>query len=226
MKIKTHCISNRHHRGFTLVELLVVITIVAVLALVSLTMVRSMRQSAQNSQCIETLRTWGIAIHGHAADNSGAVVYKNWQSIGSASRFYETYLGGDLNAPTITMDGKQVFATERYRRCPAQKWSRTGSVPVGYAMTRPYPHVSSSPSFNINTASDPSQLLLMIETADSLVLSDPDQVADAVGPISEGEESRHRHKINALFADGHISSYGGAEIVADKARLTRWFTLR
>lgn len=226
MKIKTHCISNRHNRGFTLVELLVVIAIVAVLALVSLTMVRSMRQRAQNSQCIENLRTWGIAIHGHAADNSGAVVYKNWQSIGSASRFYETYLGGNNETPTVPMDGRQVYATERYRRCPSQRWSGTGSVPVGYAMTRPYPHVSSSPSFNINSASDPSQLLLMIETADSLVLSDPDQVADALVPISEGDDSRHSHKVNALFADGHISSYGGAEIVADKARLARWFSLR
>jgi prepilin-type N-terminal cleavage/methylation domain-containing protein/prepilin-type processing-associated H-X9-DG protein len=199
--------------GFTLTELLVVILIVAALAALSLVGVRTIRQSAQAARCADNLRTWGIAIHGYAAENNGAVQWNGWASISHSARYYETYLGGELTRATVAMDGKSVLVTQLRRRCPAQEWDGTGNGPVGYA----------------NTATNPSQLLLMID-AKALNLNGPTDIAAATTPLFSGDDQRHRQKINALFGDGHVSSYQASELNASnknkKAMLERWFTLR
>lgn len=220
---------SRPLTGFTLTELLVVILIIATLAALSFVGVRAIRQSAQSAKCVENLRTWGVAIHGYAAENNGQVVWYGWASIGNDSRFYETYLGGDRTSGFATMDGKRVLYTQLHRRCPSQKWDGTGNGPVGYAMTRPNPKTPSSPSYNISTASDPSQLLMMID-ANALTIDDTGDIATAVLPLCVGSTSRHGKKVNALFGDGHISPYQAADLNGStpqtKAKLERWLTLR
>jgi prepilin-type N-terminal cleavage/methylation domain-containing protein/prepilin-type processing-associated H-X9-DG protein len=210
--------------GFTLTELLVVILIVAVLAALSLVGVRSIRENAQTARCSDNLRTWGIAIHGYAAENNGSVQWNNWASISNSARYYETYLGGDLTRATATMDGKAVLATQLHRRCPAQKWDGSGNGPVGYAMTRPNPKIPSSGVYNLSTASNPSQLLMMMD-ANVLTLNGSDDIAGATTPLFSGNGHRHRQKVNALFGDGHVSAYHMGDL-KNKDMLVRWFTLR
>jgi prepilin-type processing-associated H-X9-DG protein len=216
--------------GFTLTELLVVITITIVLAALSFTGVQSMRQSAQVTRCADNLRAWGIAIHGYAADNNGAVQWNGWASISHSARYYETYLGGDGISSSSSLKGKSVLATQFHRSCPGQEWDGTGNGPVGYAMTRPNPKIANSGSFNLGTASDPSQLLLMIDSSGLLNLNGPDDIATAVTPLVGGGSQRHGKTINALFGDGHVSGYRLGEISGidsgKKAMRERWFTLR
>ena len=98
------------------------------------------------------------------------------------------------------------------------------------AMTRPNPKIPSSNIYNLSTASDPSQLLLMIDAEGFLNLSGPDDIASAIAPICKDTTSRHRQTANALFGDGHVSSYRLGEIAGSdsrkKAMRERWFTLR
>ncbi len=222
--------TSRFASGFTLTELLVVILIIITLAALSFTGIQRIRQAAQLARCADNLRAWGIAINGHAADNSGQVVWNGWASIGSTARHYETYLGGDGVNASATMDGKSVFSTQLYRRCPSQKWDGTGNGPVGYAMTRPNPKIPNANSFNLSTASDPAQLLLMIDAQGFLNLNGPNDIITAITPIAKGTDPRHRQTVNALFADGHVSSYRLGDIAgADTAKTAmreRWFTLR
>lgn len=221
---------SRFKAGFTLTELLVVILIIVTLAAVSFTGIQRIRQSAQLARCADNLRTWGIAINSHAADNSGQVVWNGWASISSSARYYETYLGGDGVTASAMMEGNNVLTTQLYRRCPSQKWDGTGNGPVGYAMTRPNPKVANAINFNLTTANDPSQLLLMIDAQGFLNINGANDIITAITPISGGTGSRHRQSINALFGDGHVSSYKFGDIAGADSRKTamreRWLTLR
>ena len=217
--------------GFTLVELLVVITIIIILVAIGFPMMKMFREKSEATKCVSNLKMWGIAINIYASDNNGNIQWSDWPSIGSASRYYETSLGGDKLTGTAVMDTKKVYLTQLYRRCPAQKWNKTGNGPVGYAFVRPNPKIPSSGVYNLRTATNPGSLLLMIDgNASAFVLNGSADLATAVQPLCQGDESRHRHNANALFGDGHVGVYKWSDMDGDseeeQAMLAQWFTLR
>ena len=68
-------------RGFTLVELLVVITIIAILMALLLPAVQTARENASDTQCKANLHNLGIAYHRYAAthgDTSTIGMCKGW----------------------------------------------------------------------------------------------------------------------------------------------------
>ena len=222
-------------KGFTLVELLVVITIIIVLAALIFPIVTMVRSKANATKCIHNLRGWGIAIRGYASDNNGFVQFSGWASIGGTARLFENDLGGNFDSKTRSMDGVKVWQQQIFRRCPAQKWDKTGNGPVGYGFVRPQPWVSSGTQpqgYNFASASDPGSLLLMIDCISNagINLGSIDDLKKYVAPVCQGSEIRHNHNVHAVFGDGHVGAYKWNDLDGDnddeKAKLTRWFTLK
>ena len=90
-------------RGFTLVEVLVVVAVIAVIVGLTLPMVVRSRRVASAVDCRSHLRAIGQAIAAYAADNRGAVI--PWQADGQRRRRWRELIfkgdgGGVLVCPT------------------------------------------------------------------------------------------------------------------------------
>ncbi|MAE65684.1 MAG: hypothetical protein CMJ18_15555 [Phycisphaeraceae bacterium] len=63
---------KRRRPGFTLIELLVVISIVALLIALLMPAIKKARELARQTQCVSNVHQMLVALHGYAAENSGA----------------------------------------------------------------------------------------------------------------------------------------------------------
>jgi prepilin-type N-terminal cleavage/methylation domain-containing protein len=107
---------HMRRRGFSLVEILVVIAIIALLVSMMLPVIAHLREKAKWAVCISNLRTMGLAIHAYANDYHGTVPYMyptwtameplkmDWQPIGLGLLLkYDYIIQGDMlvfRAPT------------------------------------------------------------------------------------------------------------------------------
>jgi prepilin-type N-terminal cleavage/methylation domain-containing protein len=148
-------------RGFTLVELLVVIGIIAVLISILLPSLSKARESAKAVQCAANLRQLHSAIHIYAANFKGYVLpSRSWSGVGTLDT---RWCGVDLLATVFALKGntnstaaKQAL-TDRVSKmldCPSNDRNRgqgTGIVTVEYTYNtslgddRAYP---ASPQYN------------------------------------------------------------------------------
>jgi prepilin-type N-terminal cleavage/methylation domain-containing protein/prepilin-type processing-associated H-X9-DG protein len=117
-----------HYRGFTLVELLVVIGVIALLRAIFIPALRAAREHAQRAVCLSNLRQLTMAWVAYADDHDGKLVRGTPYAYTTAGpRRLETWLSGafmDCTSRSDLMEGSDKGALWRYiqdvdvYRCP------------------------------------------------------------------------------------------------------------
>lgn len=232
-------------RGFTLIEILVVIVIIVIIAALLIPVGRSLRTSAMVTKCTNNLRVWSVVIQAYAADHNQMIRYRDWEDIGSTTKFYNPYFASE---ETFWPEKGRAGTTQGYHRmCPAQKWNGDGNPPRGYLFVRPNQLGSSGnyvrnevdtdndgvpDSFSMAKMTRPSQLLVMMDAADYKNIYRTSEFELYVKPVCINTDKtmiRHGGGVNALFGDWHIDFLKWNEIdpaiPANTARVTTWLNL-
>lgn len=218
--------SRRHVRGFTLVELLVVIGIIAILVGILVPVLAAARAAARRAACGANLHQIGVAIHAYASDNRGSIPFGPDPPTKTISNFYPT-LGMPTSLISLEVTGnpvglgllldKYLSRTPKVLFCPDADQdvdSDAELAKVGHDQAQCdyyYRHGSGGDmlhpsgtdhiklaSLGLNSNSYPIRALVM----DQDFLCDP-----SLALFHVNQRTNHRRKsVNVLFSDGHVSA--------------------
>ncbi|HYA79285.1 MAG TPA: type II secretion system protein [Candidatus Nitrosopolaris sp.] len=215
-------------RGFTLVELLVVIAGISVVAALLLPALATAKEKGRSTQCVENLRQWGMAYRMYADDNDdflprrgqGVQVLAEIDRPADWFNALPVYFGLSSFQMMISNNATPAAHDQSIFICP------TASDPGGTYFL-PYGMNMNLCPWNLPVATKFGQV---VEPACVVVM------ADAPGPYASTYPSsqpysivaRHAGRINLLFLAGHVQSFTGSYVgcgVGDPGLAdVRWLT--
>lgn len=194
--------ASHHSRGFTLVELLVVITMIVVLVGISVAMVFRFRKSGDRVVAANNIRQVQAANMSYATENNGRFVPPTGMVDGVSYQWFEnpvfiSQLKGE--ASTYDSAGTPDTSLDSSMMDPAVvRRKAAGSLQLG-----------SSYGYTRAADSDPLILALLIDPARSAAFITADvPFADEKSKISY----RHSDKAIIAYYDGHAQYMNAAEI--------------
>lgn len=116
-------------RGFTLIELMIVICIVGILLSVLLPSFTRSRSQARLTQCCENLKGLYTAALMYAADNGGLA----FEPYGMGSTLWQWFFLDDVTMPEAWLRPIKQYVPAKMCRCPAYSWAEgRGTYVYGY----------------------------------------------------------------------------------------------
>jgi prepilin-type N-terminal cleavage/methylation domain-containing protein len=199
-------------RGFTLVELLVVIAAISILAAMLLPAVAKAREKARSAQCVDNLRQWALAYRMYADDNEDFLPRRGQgvQVLAQINRPEDwfnalpVYLGLVSFQQMVANNVKPAAHDQSVFICPtADNPGGTYFLPYGMNMNLSPWNLPLATKFN--EVIQPACVVAM---------------ADAPGPYASTYPStqpysivaRHAARINLLFLAGQVQSFAGSYV--------------
>ena len=208
-------------RGFSLVEILVVLVILSILVTLIFAGSRQARMMADNVRCQDNLRNWGLAITTYAQDNgmelpalsSGASdTYSSW-----VNRVVP-YLGGEALGNVYY--GHNV--SNAY--CPAFEKAANGvnvrvangiaSSYTANARLMPITKLLGQSYVRLPSITRPTETMLLMDGLPYPQGRDGVFYRWQLRPPADGGFGGylHQQRLNVLFVDGHVDSISGGDI--------------
>lgn len=215
-------------RGFTLVELLVVLVAIALLASLLLPALARAKEKGRSTQCLNNLRQWGLAINNYSLDNEDFLPRRG-QGVQPLA---------ELDRPTDWFNALPVyFNLSPYQEMFAASGkfqARANSIFI--CPTANDPGGTHFLPYGMNMNLCPWNLAQPTRFAEVAGPSMVVAFADAPGPYASTFPSknvysvaaRHRGNANILFLGGNAAAYAGAYVGCNsgdpKRSDVRWLT--
>jgi prepilin-type N-terminal cleavage/methylation domain-containing protein/prepilin-type processing-associated H-X9-DG protein len=194
-------------RGFTLVELLVVIAVIAILAALLLPAIERARAQARRVQCLSQLKQIGLAFLSFAHDHNNQFPMKVSTNLGGSLEFVgaaNRLNGGFFSAFRHFQPLSNYLVEARVLVCPRDRRAR----PTNFPGLR-----NENISYFVNVDAEPGE-------TDSIVAGDGN-IREIVSAGVAGTAQQiswtgdlHRFAGNVLFGDGHVEQLNNARLLA------------
>lgn len=222
--------NKANHKGFTLIELLVVIAIIAILAAMLLPALAKAKEMGKRTQCLNNLRTLGLALHMYTDENEGYLPPRSHPNR-FTQRLYDGYKDfhvllcpDDIPNPESFWDpavvdpasGKtwlQIYPADyQYRSYFYNSWNDYyESLQMYQGLGTDWRVLAATNGFSIkeNVISQPSETCVLGEKvatyADYYMDISTDEDLDKVdqGRHMSGVKSKGEGGANYVFSDGH-----------------------
>jgi len=218
------CPRKPMQRGFTLVELLVVIAVIAILAALLLPALTRSKSAAKRIQCVSNLRQLGLATQMYWDDNNGAcfryggtvtnggqLYWFGWMGAGAEG---ERPFDATQGALYAYLQGRGIELCPALNYAPSQFKLKANGAAYGYGYNLYFSAPPSQPAINISRVNCPTDTVLLADAAQVNTFQAP---ASKSNPLLEefyyvstnrGEATahfRHAQRANAVFCDGHVA---------------------
>lgn len=198
-------------RGFTLVELLVVVAIIALLAGLLLPAIQSAREAARKTQCLNNLKQLGLAMHNYES------AFKYYPAMRGGTMGFDSPLSGNherLSAFVALLPYLEQEALDKDIESPYVV--SAGVIPSGGG----FPGETFGGEYkpwgvqvpSLVCPSVPSQFLRLDIAITSYGVSVGDNVIDIVSGPTRGLFRSHRGKTHADVKDGTSNTYAMIEL--------------
>ena len=201
-------------KAFTLIELLVTIAIIAVLVALTSAAWSSTRKRSLQIQCVQNLKSVGLAINLYTADHDATLpgpTFWSQKSMPDDGRFLAAYLGPYLGY-NISLTPGQLTKVDTFR-CPCATWAELSYIACQQIKGGTIPNKSLWGDVTTGVAAEnlmPVRVAML--TSLGIKLSSQWAIRDSYGTAPAdnpglGMKGPSRHgKTSVLFFDGHAAA--------------------